>query len=383
MSTLQEVTADRKSTAAVGPAAPVPERQSPASAAGKTIRKKIWIDLDNSPHVPFFKPIAEELERRGYSVVFTARDCFQVRELADLMKLNYRCIGHHYGKHMAAKLAGIVVRSLQLLPYVLRQGPQLAVSHGSRSMFALASMLRIPTITIMDYEHARWAWFLGDAWAMLPEVIPGTALKLRKDRILSYPGIKEDVYVPSFRPDPAIKRILGITNQELMVTLRPPATEAHYHNPESEVLLDAVFEMILQTPNIKVVLVPRTAKQEAELRTQWPALFDSGKVIVPKQAVDGLDLIWFSDVVISGGGTMNREAAALGVPVYSIFRGKTGAVDEYLAKSGRLVMLQSADDVRTKLKLVHRNIGTRSDGEKRNALSAIVDHIAVIAESRR
>ncbi|MGA6987591.1 MAG: DUF354 domain-containing protein [Terriglobales bacterium] len=373
MSMLQEASVDRQSAASVGS----------ASVARTTAPKKIWIDLDNSPHVPFFKPIAEELELRGYSVVFTARDCFQVRELADLMKLNYRSIGHHYGKHTAAKLAGTAVRAIQLLPFVLRQRPQLAVSHGSRSMFVLASLLRIPTITIMDYEHARWAWFLGDAWAMLPDVIPGTALKLRTDRILRYPGIKEDVYVPSFRPDPAIKRILGITNQELMVTLRPPATEAHYHNPESEVLLDAVFEVISQTPNIKVVLVPRTAKQEVELRTQFPRLFDSGKVIVPKQAVDGLDLIWFSDVVISGGGTMNREAAALGVPVYSIFRGKTGAVDEYLAKSGRLVLLQNAGEVRAKLKLVHRDIGIRSVGEKRSALSAIVNHIAVIAESRR
>src|SRR5947208_1656106 len=218
MSTLQEATVDCKSTASMRPAATAQERQSPLSAARTTVRGKIWIDLDNSPHVPFFKPIAEELERRGYSVIFTARDCFQVRELADLMKLNYRGIGHHYGKHTVAKLAGLVVRALQLLPYVLRQRPQLAVSHGSRSMFALASMLRIPTITIMDYEHARWAWFLGNAWAMLPDVIPGTALKLRKDRILKYPGIKEDVYAPFFRPNPAIKRTLGITNQELVVT---------------------------------------------------------------------------------------------------------------------------------------------------------------------
>ena len=237
---LQDVPVDCKRTPSVGPAASAPDRQRPFSAVRPAFRKRIWIDLDNSPHVPFFKPIAEELERRGYSVVFTARDCFQVRELADLMKLNYRCIGHHYGKRMVAKMVGVVIRALQLLPHVLRQRPQLAVSHGSRSMFTLASMLRIPTITIMDYEHVRWLWFLGDAWAMLPDVVPGTALKLREDRILKYPGIKEDVYVPSFRPNPEIKRILGITNQELVVTLRPPATEAHYHNPDSELLLDSI-----------------------------------------------------------------------------------------------------------------------------------------------
>lgn len=381
MATTQDITLDRHDKGTAESAVTLDRQGAPIA---RTIaRKRIWIDLDNSPHVPFFRPIAEELERRGYSVVFTARDCFQVRQLADLMKLNYRSIGHHYGKRKVAKLVGIVVRALQLFPYVLRNWPQLAVSHGSRSMFALASLLRIPTITIIDYEHIRWAWYSGNAWAMLPELIPPTALKLRKNRILRYPGIKEDVYAPSFRPDPTIKRTLGITNEEVVVTLRPPADEAHYHNPESEVLLDAVLEMISQTANIKVVLVPRTAKQESELRMRWPGLFDSGKVIVPKQAVDGLDLIWASDLVISGGGTMNREAAALGVPVYSIFRGKTGAVDEYLTKRGRLVLLQSADEVRTNLKLVRREIGTRNLGMKRDALRAIVDHIVEIAESRR
>jgi predicted glycosyltransferase len=382
MPNTQDITVDRYGKGAAESAATALDLQR-APLARTIAHKRIWIDLENSPHVPFFKPIAEELERRGYSVVFTARDCFQVRELADLMKLDYRCIGRHYGKRTVAKLAGIIVRALQLLPYVLPRRPQLAVSHGSRSMFALASILRIPTITIIDYEHIRWAWHSGNAWALLPELIPATALKLRKDRILRYPGIKENVYAASFRPDPTIKRTLGITNEEVVVTLRPPANEAHYHNPESEVLLDAVLEMISQTANIKIVLLPRTAKQESELRMHWSGLFDSGKVVVPKQAVDGLDLIWASDLVISGGGTMNREAAALGVPVYSIFRGKTGAVDEYLAKKGRLVLLQSADEVRLNLKLVRRDIGTRNLETKRDALLAIVDQIVEIAESRQ
>jgi predicted glycosyltransferase len=217
---------------------------------------------------------------------------------------------------------------------------------------------------------------------MLPEVVPANALKLRKDRILRYPGIKEDVYVPSFRPDSTIKRVLGLSGEDVVVTLRPPATEAHYHNPESEVLLDAVFEVIARSPNVKVVMVPRTAKQLTELREKHPELFDTGKIVVPKQAVDGLDLIWFSDLVVSGGGTMNREAAALGVPVYSIFRGKTGAVDRYLANNGRLTLLQSAGDVYAKLKLVRREIGTTNLAGKNNALGAIVDHIVAVLEAR-
>src|SRR3989442_14832911 len=100
------------------------------AAAGKG---KIWIDLDNSPHVPFFAPIVEELEKRGYSVVLTARDCFQVRELADLFHLNYKLIGRHSGKNKIRKMAGLCFRSLQLMPTVLKARPCLAVSHCSRA----------------------------------------------------------------------------------------------------------------------------------------------------------------------------------------------------------------------------------------------------------
>jgi uncharacterized protein len=343
--------------------------------------KKVWIDLENSPHVPFFKPIAAELEGRGYSVIFTARDCFQVCELADLMKLRYTCIGRHYGKRTLAKFVGLGTRVLQLAPYILRQRPDIAISHGSRSQFLLASILRIPTVTMFDYEYARWSKFPRRAWAMAPEIIPAKGFKIDSARVLKYPGIKEDVYAPSFRPDAEVARTLGFTARELVVTLRPPASEAHYHNPESEKLLDAVFELIEQTPEVKVVLLPRTPKQEAELRNRWPALFRENKVVVPNGALDGLSLIWLSDLVISGGGTMNREAAALGVPVYSIFRGTTGAVDKYLAATGRMVLLESVADVKSRLKLVRRHNTADPNVSQQGALSAIVDHIARILES--
>jgi uncharacterized protein len=343
---------------------------------------KIWIDLDNSPHVPFFKPIIEELRHQGYSVVVTARDCFQVCELADLLKVDYQCIGRHYGKHRLAKLAGLGIRVLQMTPFVLREKPDLAVSHGSRTQTLLSWIFRIPTVVIMDYEHTS---FLSSAWIMAPEIVPdkaAAAKTINKHRILKYPGIKEDVYVRSFRPNPAIRSQIGLSGGELVITLRPPATEAHYHNPESEELLSAVFELIERTRNVRTFLLPRTKKQEGELRQRWPALFQGGKVVVP-EVVNGLDLIWVSDLVISGGGTMNREAAALGVPVYSIFRGKIGAVDQYLADTGRLILLQTPNDVRTKVALVHRETEPRPQIGVRSALEAVVDNIVSIVESRR
>ena len=376
----------------LSPDCSVPTPVKPESHKGPTslVRhsargRKIWIDLENSPHVPFFKPIIEDLEKRGHSVLVTARDCFQVCELADLFHVQYKRIGHHYGKHTLAKLAGLGVRVLQLAPSILAEKPDLAISHGSRSLFVLSSMLRIPSITIFDYEFARWVGFMRHSWVMAPDVIPEDAVfesGIERDHILRYPGIKEDVYAPTFRPDPSIRKDLGLNSGDLIVTIRPPATEAHYHNPDSEELLQAVLEFLGAQSNVTSVILPRTAKQELELRDRWPDLFAKRKVIVPEHVVDGMDLIWYSDLVISGGGTMNREAAALGVPVYSIFRGNLGAVDKYLADTGRLVLLKTPADVRNKIVLSRRAPSLKHEMGAPTTLQRVVDNIVMVLESQ-
>ncbi len=290
-------------------------------------RGKIWIDLENSPHVPFFAPIIEELEKCSYATVLTARDCFQVRELADLFHLNYRLVGRHSGKSKVLKVAGLCLRALQLIPMILKEKPDLAVSHCSRAQLVVSACLGIPCVQMGDYEFASGWSFIRPTWQMCPEVISNAAIPFDANRIRKYPGIKEDVYVPRFVPEPGIRRQLGLREEDLVVTIRPPANEAHYHNPESDDLLEAAVEFLSKKPDVKLVALPRNKRQETRLRKQWPDLFSSGTMRVPEQVVDGLNLIWHSDFVISGGGTMNREAAALGVPVYSIFRGKIGAVD--------------------------------------------------------
>jgi hypothetical protein len=142
----------------------------------------------------------------------------------------------------------------------------------------------------------------------------------------------------------------------------------------------AVFELLGRHPEVKTVLLPRTHKQEAELRHARPELFATGRIVVPKHAVNGLDLIWYSDVVISGGGTMNREAAALGIPVYSLFRGTMGAVDKHLAETGKLVLLESEQDVYEKLKLAPRTKALAPRQTQKVALDAVVNHIVAILE---
>lgn len=342
--------------------------------------KKIWIDLDNTPHVPFFAPIMEELQRRGYSLIVTARDCFQVCGLADLFGLSYRRIGRHYGKHKVMKAFGTTYRGLQLLPIALRNKPDLAVSHGSRSQLVAATLARIPSVMIFDYEFAKPVPGLAPTWVMAPELIPDSSV-LFGGKILRYPGIKEDVYVPAFKPDPGILSQLGLDGSSLLVTLRPPANEAHYHNPESEVLFRAVIDLLSQTPDVKTVLLPRNEHQASAIRHSWAHLFAAGKMMIPERAVDGLNLMWHSDLVISGGGTMNREAAALGVPVYSIFRGTIGEVDRYLAGIGRLVLLESVEDVRAKVVVRRRSRAPEAQTGPKQALNAIVEHIVTMVES--
>lgn len=344
-----------------------------------THKKKIWIDLVNSPHVPFFRPIIEELSERGYVVTLTARDCPQICGLADQFDLRYKCIGHHFGKNRISKVAGMFMRALQLARFVISEKPDVALSHGSREQLLLASIASIPSVLITDYEYSKFLP-IKLTWLILPEVIPESAVKKHSRGILKYPGIKEDVYAATFEPDPRILRDLGFNGDGLVVTIRPPATDAHYHSSKSEELFEAVIDFLGRTPNVRMVLLPRNENQEALVRETWPRQCDNGRIIIPDHVVDGLNLIWHSDLVISGGGTMNREAAALGVPVYSIFRSKIGAVDRYLANSGRLILLESVEDVYTKIILNKRRRSHKIERTSRVALHKIVDEIIGIVE---
>ena len=343
-------------------------------------RKKIWIDLDNSPHVPFFRPIIEELKKRNYDVLVTARDAYQVRELLEFYGVSAKLIGRHYGKHKIWKAMGTCWRALALTAGVRKEKTDLAVTHGSRACLLACALLRIPDILLFDYEFVAKIPSIKPTWLMAPGVVVDGHMGNRA-KVIKYPGIKEDVYLSRFHPDYGLKQRLGIPAEDLLVMVRPPATEAHYHNPESDKLLTAAINRFVSDPGARVLLLPRNKRQEAALRSAWDDAIASRQILIPEHVEDGLNLIWNSDLVISGGGTMNREAAALGVPVYSIFRGKIGAVDSYLADQGRLVLLETVEDIRTKIKAVRREPHKqRLSGENSPALETIVQNIISIVE---
>ena len=343
-------------------------------------KQKIWIDLENTPHIPFFKPIIVELNKRGYECILTARDAYQVIALADRFGLKYKKIGHHYGRNKIFKVLGLIVRSLELIPTIMKQKPALAISHGSRTQVVVAKLLGIPSMMIYDYEYTQSLIFMNSEYEMTPEIIPENSTKRTRDRVSKYPGIKEDVYVSSYIPDPTIKTDLKMDDKKIIVTIRPPATEAHYFCQESGEMFEAAMKFLLQKEEIQLILIPRNKKQEDVVKENWPAAVSSGKIIIPDHAINGLDLMWYSDLVISGGGTMNREAAALGVPVYSIFRGTIGAVDNYLSEKGRLVLLESPNDLGTKINLIKRDKNFSPDQSEKQALNTIVNKIVEILQ---
>ena len=337
--------------------------------------KRVWIDLDNTPHVPFFQPIIRELERAGHTVVVTARDAFQVCSLADHHGVAHTTIGRHYGANKVLKVTGTVWRAAQLLPFVLREKPDISMSHGSRPLVIVSGLLGIPSMLLFDYEHATRIPVLRPAMGVAPSSIDGSKLAASfRHGVRSYSGLKEDVYAAGFTPDASLLAELGVAPHEILVTIRPPATEAHYHNPEADALYTEVVDRLGRTDGVRMVILPRTAGAQRDfVLATWPEWCATGKIILPERALDGLNLVWHSDLVVSGGGTMNREAAALGVPVYSIFRGKLGAVDRYLAQDGRLIMLATREEVHAKVRVEKRSRAGSASPADRPALRQILD----------
>ena len=308
---------------------------------------RIWIDLANSPHVPFFRALIPEFVARGHQVEITARDFAQTVELATKAGMLPHVIGGHGGRSITGKAGNLVGRATALRKWARDRGFDLAVSHNSYAQIAAASALRIKTVTLMDYEHqpANHLAFRLASRVIVPRAFPADELRkygasMRK--VKRYEGTKEDVYLADFNPDPAfgeVLRKLGVASEDVLVVARPPAREALYHRFENE-LFDELLTHLNARARVKVILLPRTDAQRDDYNAE-----KFGNVIMPRAALDGANLIAAADLVISAGGTMNREAAALGVPAASVYAGKWAAVDEELVREGRLQRISSRDDI--------------------------------------
>lgn len=300
----------------------------------------VWIDLSNSPHVPFFVPIVAELQRRGMTVTFTARDFSQTMALAS-KSFGEVTLVQGWGRGLAAKVFATVGRAAALVRFARPHRFRLAVSHNSYAQIVAASVLGVPSVTLMDYEHqpANHLAFRLARLVVVPRLFPEPALRrFGARRVHRYPGLKEEVYIGGSGPEEDVRLRLGLDDQVLAV-LRPPPDSAAYHRFENPLFALAV-DRVLANPNAVGLLLPRTPRQTGWATERW-----GDRVLKPERAMHGEDLLIAADMMVGAGGTMNREASLLGIPTYSLFAGKLSAVDAHLVDRGLMTLLRTEADL--------------------------------------
>jgi len=302
---------------------------------------RVWVDLTNSPHVLVMRPLIEAMREDGHEVEVTARDFAQTLELCHRFGIEHEAIGHHRGGRLANKALGLASRGGALARWARRRHFDVALGHSSNDVTVAAAALRIPSATAFDYEWATVQHNVNCRLAsavVVPEAIPPERLDRygARGKLRRYAGLKEEYYLADFEPDAAVLDELGLDAEVPLAVVRTPPDASLYHRHES-----LVFPRVLDRlrDQAQTVVLPRTPRQREEVAA-------IGGLTVPERAIDAQSLVAFADLVISGGGTMNREAVALGTPVFTTFEGRLGAVDEGLLEAGRLHKLEDPERVR-------------------------------------
>jgi uncharacterized protein len=297
---------------------------------------RVWVDFTASAHPLVFRPLVELLQQQGHEVEITARDYAQTLQLIESHGMRATVIGHHGGRSSVGKARQMQSRLKALRAWAKPRDFDLALAHGSHELTMTARRLEVPSATTFDYE---WAWLqhqLGCRAAtrvVVPESIPRERLARYSavpPKLQQYAGLKEEYYLSDFEPDRSVLTEWSIDPARVLVVLRPPPDVSLYHR-HSNPLFPMTLEHLGRSDDVHAFVIPRTDEQRVFVES-----LDLPSVIVPERAVDAQSLIALSDLVVSAGGTMNREAAALGVPVYTTYGGRLGGVDEQLIRDGRL-----------------------------------------------
>jgi predicted glycosyltransferase len=300
---------------------------------------RVWVDLANSPHPVLFEPIVDELERAGHEVVLTARDHAQTVELARQRWPNVHVIGGKSPAGRAAKARAIAGRARSLARFARDRRVDVGVSHNSYAAAVAARVARIPCVTAMDYEYqpANHVAFRFANRVLVPEDFPDQTLRAeggRPRKVWRYRGFKEEVYLHRFRPDPAVLPELGLAEGEPFFVARPSPRGATYHQFDNP-LFDRALLRTLEREDAKVVLLPRRPED-----LEPYASVAADRKVVPERPVDTRSLLHYATALLGAGGTMNREAALLGTPVFTLYAGRLAALDRRLIDEGRLHLLR-------------------------------------------
>jgi predicted glycosyltransferase len=305
---------------------------------------RVWVDLTNPAHVIVLRPLVQLLEAGGHEVTLTARPLSHTTELLDAWGHPYTAIGHHGGASRAGKALAAGSRTAQAFAFARGKRFDYGLAHGSTDMPPVGRLLRIPNTTMFDYEWARLQHELNCRLAtrvLVPDAIPAERLEpygARPPKLVQYPGLKEEYYLGDFEPDESVLGELGLDPSGVIAVVRTAPSYALYLGGSENELLPRVLRRLLDE-EAQVVVLARTDDQRSALRDL------DGSLIVPEHAVDGRSLAALADLVVSAGGTMIREAAVLGTPVWSIFEGRLGAIDELLIAEGRVQFLRDPGEL--------------------------------------
>jgi uncharacterized protein len=325
---------------------------------------RIWIDMTAPAHVLVFRPIIPRLQERGHEVEVTARDYAQTLELLELHGIEHTAFGRHGGASRMRKLRSLLARTRAMRRFGRRRGFDLALGHGSNDLALAARRLHIPAVNMFDYEFATLQHNIGCRLArrvLTPDTIPPERLRrfgAGPEKLFQYPGLKEEYYLADFTPDEGVLDRLGLDRANVIVVVRPPPDVSLYHR-KSNPLFPQVLTHVGSQASVQAVVLPRTDAQREYVRS-----LELPSVVLAEHAVDAQSLVALADLVVSAGGTMNREAVALGTPVYTTYGGRLGGVDEALIREHRLRPLT---DPRV-LELVKRS----SAGEPRRRNPALI-----------
>jgi predicted glycosyltransferase len=299
---------------------------------------RVWVDCTAAAHPLVLRPLIEGLEGRGHEVFVTAREYGQTEGVLERLGIPFESVGRHAGASTLGKLGAGAGRSAGLARVVWQRRPDLALGHGSVDLAVVSALFRIPSAQMQDYEFAglqRQIAFRAARRVLVPEAIPLDRLRrvgAREGKLVRFPGLKEEYYLAGFEPDPGVLDELGLDRGKVLVVVRPPPETSAYHARND--LYSETIRRLAGEPGAQAVVIPRTEAQGAAARGLGAA-----NLVVPERAIDAQSLIAQADLVVSAGGTMNREAVALGTPVYTTFAGRMGGVDEALIAEGRLRVL--------------------------------------------
>jgi len=290
--------------------------------------KTLWFDITNTPHVHFLSPIINRYRSRA-DIVISVRDYVETIALArHKFKTKFLVVGQHGGRNKIRKVSKMLNRLSALRMRV--NGFDFALSCGGFEACLLAKWRHKSSIVFDDNDISpNWMYSRFASYSFFPDAVPMNILLtqgFKPQTTYQYRGYKEDIYIADYDPD---STFLDSIPYRDYVVVRPENKMANYVESRTRSIVPELLRT-LSNSGIRILYLPRTDSERKYA-------YDVDSVFIPRTTVNGLDVCFFSRAVISGAGSLTREAVCLGKPAISFYPGKRLlAVDKKMIQDGWL-----------------------------------------------